>query len=73
MVEGMSSPEPSAGHAWSTRREVGSAPPTAPLRRWLSNRGEHAGSIEHQVRFRSLSDDTLPNLSLDGILGQSNS
>lgn len=73
MVEGMSSPEPSGGHVWSTRREDVSARPVAPLRRWLSNRGEHAGSIEHQVRFRSLSDDTLPNLTLDGILGQSSS
>jgi hypothetical protein len=72
MVEGMSSPEPSAGHTSSTRRQD-SIRPVAPLRRWLSNRGEHAGSIEHQVRFRSLSDDTLPNLSLDGILGQSGS
>ncbi len=71
MVEGMSSSEPSAGHAGATRRRDATVRPAAPLRRWLSNRGEHAGSIEHQVRFRNLSDDTLPNLSLDGILGQS--
>lgn len=72
MVRGQSGPEPSAGHGSPTRRQD-SVRPVAPLRRWLSNRGEPVGSIEHQVRFRSLSDDTLPNLSLDGILGQSSS
>lgn len=60
------------GHGSPTRREYADVRPSGSLGRWLSNRGEHAGEIEHQFRFRTLSDDTLPNLSLDGILnGQS--
>jgi hypothetical protein len=67
MIDGTSSGPPT-GHGFWSRREDTDSRPSASLGRWLSNRGEHAGEIEHQFRFRTLSDDTLPNLSLDGIL-----
>ena len=60
--------KPANGHASPTRREYPDAGRSAPLGRWLSNRGEQACEISHQFRFRTLSDDTSPNLSLDGIL-----
>jgi hypothetical protein len=67
MSDGTSSGSPT-GYGSPTRREDTDLRWSASLGRWLSNRGEHAGEIEHQFRFRTLSDDTLPNLSLDGIL-----
>jgi hypothetical protein len=67
MRDGMSRVSPTGRGSW-TRREDADVRWSGSLGRWLSNRGEHAGEIEHQFRFRTLSDDPLPNLSLDGIL-----
>ena len=57
-----------AGDVMRRRRELLESRTSAPLRRWLSNRGEHAGQISHQLRVGPLPDDTSPGLSLDGIL-----
>jgi hypothetical protein len=57
------------GHLMRRRRDLPESHPSEPLRRWLSNRGEHAGQISHQFPAPPLPDDTSPGLSLDGILG----
>lgn len=60
--------EQAAGHSMRKRRELPEPRTSAPLQRWRSNRGEHAGQITHQFRAHPLPDDTSPSLSLDGIL-----
>ena len=67
MIEDISGGQP-AGHTMRRRRELLEPRTSAPLQRWLSNRGEHAGQISHQFRAHPLPDDTSPSLSLDGIL-----
>jgi hypothetical protein len=67
MVEDISAGQ-TLGNVTRRRRELLEPRTSAPLQRWLSNRGEHAGQISHQFRAGPLPDDTSPGLSLDGIL-----
>ena len=68
MIEDISGGQ-TAGYVMRKGRELLEPRTSAPLRRWLSNRGEHAGQVSHQFRARPRPDDTSPSLSLDGILG----